>query len=94
MAAPLSINSISLYKLVIPLKEPFVISLGPQYNAESVIVLVTTADGITGFGECSPYMSINGESIDTCFIVGGYLAKCLLQKDPLNIERCHAHMDA
>ena len=35
---------------------------------------------IRGFGECSPYMSINGESIDTCFIVGQYLAKVLKGK--------------
>src|ERR1044071_4359967 len=89
----LLIESTAIYKLIIPLKEPFVISLGAQYDAESVIVVIKTKEGITGFGECSPYMSINGESIDTCFIVGQYFAKILKGKDPLQIKECIAAMD-
>jgi o-succinylbenzoate synthase len=83
----LQINSVGIYKLVIPLKEPFVISLGAQYDAESIIVIIKT-DRYTGFGECSPYMSINGESIDTCFIVAQYLAKILKGKNALDIKEC------
>ena|SRR5436190_12247063 len=93
MTGKLSIQQIGLYKLLIPLKEPFVISLGPQYNAESIIVVIKTDAGITGFGECSPYMSINGESLDTCFIVGQYFAKALKEKDPLDIKECIKTMD-
>ena len=89
----ISIQQVELYKLIIPLKEPFVISLGPVNNAESVIVLIKTNAGITGTGECSPYTSINGESIDTCFIVGQYFAKVLKDKNPLAIEECVAAMD-
>lgn len=88
----LQIRSIGIYKLVIPLKEPFVISLGAQYDAESIIVVIKTDDH-TGFGECSPYMSINGESIDTCFIVGQYLAKILKGKNALDIKNCVQAMD-
>src|SRR5438874_5411067 len=84
----LLIDSIGIYKLVIPLKEPFVISLGAQYDAESVIIVVKTKEGITGFGECSPYMSINGESVDTCFIVAQYFAKVLKGKNALDIKSC------
>ena len=89
----LLIQSIGLYKLIIPLKEPFVISLGAQYNAESIIVVIKTENNFTGYGECSPYMSINGESVDTCFIVGQYLAKVLNQKDALDIKKCLQAMD-
>lgn len=84
----LEITSVELYKLSIPLKQPFVISLGPQYDADNVIVVINTNAGIKGWGECSPYMSINGESMDTCFIVGQDLAKALKGKDPLQIEDC------
>ncbi len=87
------ISAISIYKLSIPLKQPFVISLGPQYDADNIIVVIKTNNGITGWGECSPYMSINGESMDTCFIVGQYLAKALKGKDALNIEACTKAMD-
>ena len=88
----LQVKSIGIYKLMIPLKEPFVISLGAQHNAESIIVVIKTDDH-TGFGECSPYMSINGESLDTCFIVGQYLAQVLKGRDALEIKDCIRAMD-
>jgi L-Ala-D/L-Glu epimerase len=88
------ISSIEIFKLSIPLKQPFVISLGPQYDADNIIVVIKTNNGLTGWGECSPYMSINGESMDTCFIVGQYLAHTLKGKDALDIEGCTKAMDA
>src|SRR5688500_8946653 len=93
MKEELRIHQVELYKLFIPLKEPFVISLGPIYNAENVLVVIHTEEGITGFGECSPFMSINGESIDTCFIVGQYFAKLFKGKNALAIEDRIEEMD-
>lgn len=93
MSQALTIQQIELYKLSIPLKEPFVTSLGTDTAAENVLVRIKTQEGITGFGECSPYMPINGESQDTCFIVGQYFAKALKGKDPLQIEACIRLMD-
>lgn len=89
----ITIQQVELYKLFIPLKEPFVISLGPIYNAENLLVIIRTKEGITGFGECSPFMSINGESVDTCFVVGQYFAKLLKGKNALDTEGCIAAMD-
>ncbi|MDZ4752754.1 MAG: dipeptide epimerase [Flavobacteriales bacterium] len=80
------IKKISLYKFSIPLIEPFVTSLGTDVSAENVLVKITTENGLVGFGECSPYMPINGESQDTCFIVGQYFAKALKGKNALDIE--------
>ena len=64
----IQITQIEIYKLSIPLKEPFIISLGTIYNAENVIVVLTTNLNIIGFGECSPFMTINGENQSTCFV--------------------------
>ena len=89
----LIIEQTELYKLSIPLIEPFITSLGRDDNAENVLVKIITKEGITGFGECSPYMPINGESQDTCFIVGQYFAKLLKGKNALAIEECIAAMD-
>ncbi len=89
----LQIISVEIYKMPIALKEPFVISLGTQFNADNVLVVINTNDGIKGFGECSPYRSINGESMDTCYIVAQYLALALKGKNSLNIEDCIAIMD-
>ena len=88
-----TIQSVEIYKLFIPLKEPFVISLGPISEVQNVVILIRTKDGCTGYGECSPYMSINGESIDTCFIVGQYFANVLRGKDALDIAACMEAMD-
>lgn len=89
----LIIDKIDIYQSPIKLKEPFVISLGPMYHAQNVIVVIHTNQGITGFGECSPFMTINGESMETCFVVGQYLAKVLKGKNPEDIEACTQAMD-
>ncbi len=88
-----TIQAVSIYKLFVPLKEPFIISLGAIHQVQNIIVVIKTKGGITGFGECSPYMSINGESVDTCFIVGQYFAKVLKGKNALDIAGCCSAMD-
>ena len=88
-----TIQQVELYKLSIPLIEPFVTSLGRDDNAENVLVKIITHEGFTGFGECSPYMPINGESVDTCYVVGQYFAKLLKGKNALAIEECIIAMD-
>jgi L-Ala-D/L-Glu epimerase len=87
------IQQIEIYKSRIKLKEPFVISLGLLEYSENVVIVIRTDNGIAGFGECSPFMTINGESIETCFAVAQYLAKILIGKDPLKIAECSAFMD-
>ena len=88
------IKKIEVFKLKIKLKRPFIISLGPKTHADNIIVRVTTDSGITGFGECSPSTTINGESSETCFVVSEYLARHLLGKDPVDIAGCSALMDS
>lgn len=87
------IQQIEIYKLLIPLKEPFITSLGREDFAANIVVVIRTDQGITGFGECSPYLPINGESIDTCFIVGQYFAKVFKNKNALDIKIRIADMD-
>lgn len=94
MSKVLTINEITLYKLSIPLIEPFITSLGRDEAAQNVVVRIRTAEGLTGFGECSPYMPINGESQDTCFTVGQYFARALMGKNALDIPGHIGLMDA
>lgn len=90
----MKISRIEIYKSPIKLKEPFVISLGLLEFAENIFVIIRTDEGIFGYGECSPFKTINGESMDTGFIVAQYLANELKGKNPLDIELCSAIMDA
>lgn len=87
------IEKIEIFKLKIPLKEPFVISLGAINQVQNIVVCIHATNGLKGFGECSPYMTINGESMDTCFIVGQYFAKLLKGKNALDPEEAMNLMD-
>ncbi len=93
MIDSLTISQVEIYKLQIPLIEPFITALAWEDRVENIIVVIRTDNGLSGFGECSPYMPVNGESIDTCFIVGQYFAKLIKGKDPLKIEDRLAEMD-
>ncbi|MFZ9386570.1 MAG: mandelate racemase/muconate lactonizing enzyme family protein [Chitinophagaceae bacterium] len=93
MSSFLTIRQVELYKLSIPLKEPFTTSLGTEYSADNVIVRILTEEGPVGTGECSPYMPINGESQDTCFAVGQYFAKAFIGRNPLEIGELTELMD-
>ncbi|UOQ99376.1 dipeptide epimerase [Hymenobacter sp. 5317J-9] len=88
-----AIQSISLYKLLVPLKEPFVISLGPLTAVQNVVVVIRTRGGLVGYGECSPFLTINGESVDTCFVVGQYFAPALQGRDALDLAGNVAELD-
>ncbi|MDF2454009.1 MAG: mandelate racemase [Cytophagaceae bacterium] len=89
----ISIDHINIYASPIKLKEPFVISLGPLTHAENVVIEIRTQQGLTGFGECSPFLTINGESMGTSVVVAQLLAKVLKGKNVLDIEGCVAAMD-
>jgi L-alanine-DL-glutamate epimerase-like enolase superfamily enzyme len=89
----LTIKQVEVYKAPVRLTEPFVTSLGALDWAPNVVIVIRTDKGISGFGECSPYMAINGESIDTCYVVAEYLAGALIGQDPLKPGKCLALMD-
>jgi L-Ala-D/L-Glu epimerase len=93
IAANLPIRAIELSKISIPLIEPFITSLGRDDSAQNVLVKIITKEGVTGFGECSPYMPINGESVDTCLAVGKYFVQALTGQDALDIPGCIGIMD-
>ena len=89
----MKINQITLYEAPIPLKEPFVISLGPLTHANNVFVRVETTTGLVGWGEASPFPSIHGETMMGCVTTGKYLATQLLHRDPCRPQHIVAVMD-
>lgn len=88
------ITQIELYKSPIKLKEPFKISLGTLTHASNVLVRIHTDTGLGGCGECSPFMTIHGESMETAFIVGAYLANGLIGQPCLDMEANARLLDA
>jgi L-Ala-D/L-Glu epimerase len=90
----MQIKEIRVYKSEIKLKKPFIISLGSITHAKNIFLTITTEAGLTGFGECSPSLTINGESADTSFVMAAVLARALIGQNPLDIGHCSLLMDS
>lgn len=93
MALPVHIVHIDIYKLNIPLHEPFVISLETITHAENILVRIIASDGSQGFGECSPYRRIAGETQESAAAVAPLLGKTLLGRDALAVQAAVRAMD-
>lgn len=89
----MQISQVEFYHASLKLKQPFITSLGYRDHANNVFVRVLTKEGLEGWGECSPYPPINGETVDTCFIIGKLLAERLRNEDPTNPAAISAIMD-
>ncbi len=89
----MQITRFELFPLRIPLKAPFITSLGALNAVEGVVLRATTNEGLIGWGECNPFWSINGETQETCVAVGKHLAKALIGHDAADIEGAHRVMD-
>ncbi|MBK6831465.1 MAG: dipeptide epimerase [Flavobacteriales bacterium] len=89
----MKITRSELFPVRIPLKAPFVTSLGSLTEVESVVLRATTDDGLIGWGECNPFWSISGETQETCLAVGKHLAKALVGHQASDIEGAHRIMD-
>jgi len=50
----IGVESVALHRVRIPLVEPFRISNGTVAEKDSILVELTTEDGVTGWGEASP----------------------------------------
>jgi L-alanine-DL-glutamate epimerase-like enolase superfamily enzyme len=88
-----TISSVEVYKLNIPYKEPFVISLGVIPSATNVVVKINTNDGLSGVGECAPFVFIVGETQETIYELARQLGKMLKGRDPFAIEERLAEID-
>jgi len=80
------ITSVEIIKLNIPYKEPFVISLGIIPEATNVVVRIHTDQGLTGTGECAPFVFIVGETQETVFELAKMVGRLLMGKNPFDIE--------
>lgn len=81
----MTIQSIDIYKFPIPI-EPFTIATGTLTTALNMLVRIHTDNGITGYGECSAFPMIVGETQATCFEIAKDFAKIWMGKPPLEIE--------
>lgn len=81
------IRRIELFAYNIPMK-PFIISLGTLHEAKNILVRITTKEGITGWGEGSPFPMIVGETQESGLALARYFSEILLGKNAFEIPGC------
>jgi L-Ala-D/L-Glu epimerase len=81
----MKIYKIQIYKYSIPMY-PFTIATGTMEYAQNILLKIHTNDGIIGFGECSAFPMIVGETQNTCYEMAKDFAKIWKGKDALMIE--------
>lgn len=59
---PLVIETVEVFAVRLPLREPFVISYGVFPDVPTVLVRVRTVDGLEGWGEATPDALVTGET--------------------------------
>lgn len=95
MTCPLTIASIDIIPVRLPLTEPFVISYGTYPDVPSVLVRITTSDGQTGWGEATPDPNVTGETWHSTIAALRYdLTPALIGHDARDREAALAILDA
>ncbi len=65
---------------------PFTIATGTMNFAQNILIQIYTDEGIIGWGECSAFPMIVGETQNTCYTLAKDFAYIWKEKDPLLIE--------
>lgn len=88
----MQITKTEIYKYSIPMV-PFTIATGTMNFAQNILIKIHTNEGIIGFGECSAFPMIAGETQATCFEMAKSFAHLWKNKNPLQIEERLQELD-
>ncbi|QFF97470.1 dipeptide epimerase [Psychrobacillus glaciei] len=90
----MKIKEIEIYAIRLPLVEPFIISYHTYEDMPSIIVKLTTEDGLVGYGEAVADEHVTGETWESTYaLLQNTLAPLLIGKNPMEFERLHEMMD-
>ena len=90
----MKIKSIEIFKIELPLIEPFVVSYATYPNMPSIITKLTTECGIIGWGEAVPDEHVTGETLEGTFAVLQHqLAPAVTGQNAMAFEHLHEVMD-
>jgi L-alanine-DL-glutamate epimerase-like enolase superfamily enzyme len=87
------IKDLEVFPFAMEAKEVIRIAIGTM-SAENVLVRLRTADGLVGWGESSPFAPITGDTQATNVAAAKLLAEIVRDKDPFDLARIVAEMDA
>ena len=88
----MKITKTEIYMFKIPMV-PFTIATGTMFFAQNVLIKMHTDEGIIGWGECSAFPMIVGETQVSCYNHAKDFAAYLKGKNPLAIKDRLAEID-
>ena len=92
--AGLVIDGMRIYRLDIPLKDIFTIATMSLSTAPNLLVELRTNQGLSGWGEASPYRALVGETQLINIAAARELKPLLLGRNPLGIHVLMRELDA
>ncbi len=89
------VDRVEIIPLEVPYHAPTSISVGTISSARNVLVKIHTEEGVTGFGEVSPFIpAYSGETQRTAVeVLHRWLAPYLIGKNPFDVEKITEDMD-
>ncbi|MTI96239.1 MAG: dipeptide epimerase [Firmicutes bacterium] len=88
------ITKIEVLAIKLPLREPFVIAYEHWHEMPSILVRITTNNGLEGWGEAVPDPNVSSETPASCVaMLREDLAPQLIGADALNLAGVHQRMD-
>ena len=72
---------------------PFTISTGTMHFAQNILIKIKTNEGLIGYGECSAFPMIVGETQQSCYLLAKDFAACWKGKNPLDITARLSELD-
>lgn len=89
-----TIHKIEVFQLSLELKNPFVISLESFTHAKNLVVAITDSEGRTGYGECSPFPTINGETMKGAYTIATEFAYSVIGFEVLDFKVAMANLES
>ena len=90
----LVIEEMRIYRFDIPLRDVFTIATMSLSRAQNLLVELKTNQGISGWGEASPFHSIAGETQRITIAAAKELKQVVVGKNPLAVNSLIQQMDA
>jgi muconate cycloisomerase len=90
----MKIKSIETCVVSPPIRHTGKLGVGALEHVDLVIVKITTDNGVVGVGESSPWPVFSDNAFAIKETIDRYLAPCLVNMSPLNIEAILVAMDA
>ena len=83
----MKITGMRIYPTLIPLRKPFITSLGSKYQYDGVIVKIETDENFFGWGEAAPSKNVTKETQESVVKSLNEIKPLIVGENPFEIEK-------